>query len=460
MTTGPEDFESLLHANTPPKVTSSSEPDLGKAWTPGLRTDGEIVTLVTGMARYDGREQDYDWLASPEGPFWKELREEWMVDPSKMEIIDGSIDLLTWNGQPKNWKPGDPLVKLKRMKCKLKRRSAAELDARVDVDELIAEIKKSKKRKFPKPIDIVDAQNARRAMVVLMSDWQIGKGEGDGTPGTVKRVLTGLEQLVQHIKDLQKLKRAPEVILLVGMGDLVERCSGNYPSQAFISDLDQRQQERVARRLIIHYVNMISDLGIYVMLSGVGGNHGENRNGDGKAYTRPSDNIDVALIDQVGDVIRGNPERYKGRVEVFVPEDGLQLLVELAGVRLGFIHGHQNKSPGASAAAVLEKWWTGQIMGGVDYNLIANAQILNAGHFHHFVQTEAPGRAIFQAPSQDPGSQWYKDSTGRHSPPGMLTYMVGEIYGERLWGDMFMCTSQITEDIPVDPTEILEDPED
>lgn len=442
MTNHEESFEKLLHEKLAPEIPVDPNEPTSNAWKPGLemKPDGTMTVTTRSFPAIKGDATAH--LGTPEEFLWTKLIDEWSIDPEKMEIIDGTISLIQWMSPKKGAQNPDDVIPLQRYKVQLRRRR--EFDPNyTDVNDLIDEIKKAGKRKKLKAIDVEDAKTAQRGMVVLMADWQIGKGEGDGTAGTVKRVLKGLEQLVQHIKDLKKLGRAPDVILLVGMGDLAERCSGNYPSQAFISDLDEREQARVARRLILKYVDTLSDLGIYVMLSGVGGNHGENRNGDGKAYTRPSDNLDVALIDQVGDIVAANPDRYAGRVEVFVPENGLELLVELAGVRLGFIHGHQNGSPGASVAGTLENWWLKHVMGGTDYNLIANAQILNSGHYHHFLQSEATGRVIFQAPSQDPGSQWFKDKTGKHSPPGMLTYMVGKVYGERLWGDLFMCTSQI-----------------
>jgi predicted phosphodiesterase len=435
-------FDELLHENMSPEVPSDPNAPTARSWQPGLEMDRNgIITVTTRTVPVIKGETDAH-LGTPEEFLWKQLIDDWSVDPEKMEIIDGSISLIQWMSPIKGATEAHQVIPLQRYKVQLRRRR--EFDpAYADVTELIEEIKKSGSKKKLKEIDPELAKNAERAMVVTMADWQIGKGEGDGTAGTVKRVLKGLDQLVQHIKDLKKLGRAPDVILLVGMGDLVERCSGNYPSQAFISDLDEREQSRVARRLVIEYVNRISDLGIYVMLSGVGGNHGENRNGEGKAYTRPSDNLDVALIDQVGDVISNNPERYEGRVEVFVPDGGLELLVKLAGVNLGFIHGHQNSSPGNSVCGTLENWWTKQVMGGVR-NLMSAAQILVSGHYHHFLQSEATGRVMFQCPSQDPGSQWYKDKTGKHSPPGMLTFMVSSTaYGERLWGDLFICTSQI-----------------
>src|SRR5690606_9276494 len=39
--------------------------------------------------------------------------------------------------------------------------------------------------------------------VVGLADWQLGKGEGDGTPGTIARINASLSRIVEDVKMLQ-----------------------------------------------------------------------------------------------------------------------------------------------------------------------------------------------------------------------------------------------------------------
>ncbi|MBF9651872.1 hypothetical protein, partial [Streptococcus pseudopneumoniae] len=65
--------------------------------------------------------------------------------------------------------------------------------------------------------------------------------------------------------------------------------------------------------------------------------HGENRE-QGKAITTPDDSDDLAVFEQVGEIIASNPERYH-RVSVFLPT-ALRMTLDIAGVPVGFTHGH------------------------------------------------------------------------------------------------------------------------
>jgi hypothetical protein len=60
---------------------------------------------------------------------------------------------------------------------------------RADVDALCRQIAKRK----PMPPRI--ATDTPRSLVANLADWQVGKGEGDGSTGTVDRILAALDSL-------------------------------------------------------------------------------------------------------------------------------------------------------------------------------------------------------------------------------------------------------------------------
>jgi hypothetical protein len=197
--------------------------------------------------------------------------------------------------------------------------------------------------------------------------------------------------------------------------------------QTFAADLDRREQARVVRRLILAYVERMAPLVPRVVLGAVPGNHGENRNSSGKAFTTWTDNDDLAVVEQVAEVLAANPDRY-GHVSC-VLADSLTLTLDVCGVVHSWAHGHQNRGgPGK-----VEDWWTKQAMGRTP---VADAQILATGHYHHLRVSEATGRTWFQAPAMDPGSEWWTQQTGQSSPAGLLTYVVGAACGARGWSEL------------------------
>ena len=178
-------------------------------------------------------------------------------------------------------------------------------------------------------------------------------------------------------------------------------------------------------------VDALVDAGYRVVLSGVAGNHGENRV-NGKAFTDWEDNDDLAVIEQVGDILASNPDRYSN-VSTYLPAM-LSMTVDVCGTRVGFAHGHQMRGGSSQGAATkVEKWWTSQIVGGQP---TAPAQVLVTGHLHHFICSEAIGRTHLQCPAMDPGSRWWTEMSGQASPAGMLTFCAGSVYGKRGYGDL------------------------
>lgn len=391
--------ESLKRSNRKPTPAPSG-------WEPGIAWDGSEGTLTTGPLEQE-----------PNLALWSELISDWNLDPDTTEIVPGTVQVRGWDANV----GGGEVRRLRYYRATIRNRVSG--GERVDVESLCREVTKRKPRK---PASDADTGHS---LVVPLSDWQIGKGEGGGTPASVDRIVAGIDAMTEKVKEMRRRGRAPEAIYLLGMGDTVEQCDGHYPSQEFTTDLDRREQKRVARRLWLRAVDVASALAPRVVIGGVPGNHGENRR-NGKAFTTVTDNDDLAVIEEVAEITSVNPERY-GNVSAVLARD-LVLVLGVSGVNVGLAHGHQFGN-GGHPAVKAQKWWEGQIMG---RQPVSDADILITGHFHHLVVAETSGRTHIQCPSQDGGSYWWTSMTGQNSPGGQLMLGVGTGYGPRGWGDL------------------------
>jgi hypothetical protein len=333
----------------------------------------------------------------------------WQLDPDVWEIIPGTLTVNRWQQHDNcdDW--------LYQYKAKLIVRGE---NPRADVDELVAAIARRKRGKRTPP-------GGDHALVVNLADWQVGKAmeAGGGTPEFLDRIGACFDAIEDRLHRLRKLYQVGSVYL-IGMGDLLERCQGNYPAQAFSTDLNEREQARVVRRLLLDVVDRFARLAPDVVVACVGGNHGENRQ-NGKSFTTPGDNLDVGVFEAVYEACQTNPEAF-GHVRFHIPDESLVVALEVAGVRCAWTHGHL-ATRGATPQAKQLAWWQGQAFGdaGPRWTGLADAQVLTTAHYHHFSAVESHGRLWTQCPAMDGGSRWFTDATGQHSAPGTLTYLCG-----------------------------------
>ena len=373
-------------------------------WEPSLEWSPEGGTLSTGPLEHE-----------PTDAIWANLMADWGLDPLTVRIIPGSVQIRAWDAQT-----AEGVQRLRYYRARIE--PLARFADPEDVAELCRMVEKRKPRKVEQPV-------GDRAQVVLASDWQLGKAreKGGGTPETTERILDSLDRLVAKIKRDRKMGAGVDSAYLVGLGDIIEGCDGFYAMQTFTADLDRREQMRLARRLLLTFVDALVDLDLAVVLGAVPGNHGENRR-NGQAYTTWTDNDDLAVFEQVAEILAHNADRY-GAVSVPLGgiADDLTLVLDVAGVPVGFAHGHQIKRGGPEA------WWKGQALG---RQPIGDAELLCIGHKHHLMISEAPGRTILQAPAMDGGSYWWTAQTGQNSPAGMLTFHAGAGCGPRGWDNL------------------------
>jgi hypothetical protein len=376
-------------------VPSAKGPQPGQ---PSVEWDGIKGTLTTGTL-------------TEEPKSWTDLIVDWGLDPDEVQVVPGSVQIRAWDA---NVGAGE-IKRLRYYKASLERRTGPGVDA-ADLDEL----KKALLRR--KPVKTKATSLSQGTRVICLADLQIGKRDGDGVEGTVDRVVEGIEGAARQAKGADR-------IVLAGMGDLVEGCGQHYAMQTFSVELDRREQVRIVRRLILRAIDVLAPLAPLDVIS-VGGNHGENRSG-GKAFTTWSDNDDLAVFEQVADICNAT-DRYPDVRFGFPPDgDDLVVTVDCDGTGVAFAHGHQLSGGGSPSQKAL-RWWAGQGMGRL---AAGDADILVTGHYHHLVVHEGSGRTWFQCPAMDGGSDWWQHQTGNTSPPGMLSFTVGD-YGSRPWGDL------------------------
>jgi hypothetical protein len=312
---------------------------------------------------------------------------------------------------------------------KITKREEVSYETRADIDSLVTFVTKAKPAKA-----LATPGDDSGSFVALLSDFQMGNGEAGGSAQITRQLLESCDKAVSRAKLLRKVGKGSKRVYLLGVGDLVESCSDFYPMQAFSVDLNQREQERAVRHVLLYWIDAFVDAGFLVTILGIGGNHGENRR-DGKAYTSFDDNRDVQAFEIIAEIIAQNPERYGG---VAYPKESLNshdltATIDVSGMKVSIVHGHQFGGGAGSKMSSAEKWLAGQALG---KHPVADCDILFSGHFHHFLMSEATGRTLIQACSSDTGSEWFRQRTGASAPSGVVTLRVGRNLNSRGWDDL------------------------
>lgn len=392
----------------PVETGQSAEPRRSKPsadWRPGIKWDGSRGTVTTSA--FEGENE----------PDWSEVLSVFELDPEEYEIVE-PVKFNAWHSLTKEGQ-----ILMRQWKADVIRRKPHG----IDVEELMREVKRDRPLKRYGP-------EGDGAFVVMVSDWQLGKSDGDGTKGTIERIMRATDDVATRVKELRRLKRPLGTLFVLWTGDSVEGCVGHYESQTSTVELDRRSQVKVARRLLRDALKEWSKLFGRVVVVAVAGNHGENRNAGGKAFTGLADNDDLAIVEQVAEAFAENPERY-GHVEFVIPHDGMYVTVEAAGWILGITHGHVARESG-TAEAKIRRWMERHA---AQRSPIGSCDVLATGHYHHFRSADWGATLWVQAPAMDGGSDWWRYRTGDVSSAGVLTWAM---YPNQRFADMHILAYQ------------------
>ena len=338
---------------------------------------------------------------------WKEQLENYFgKDAHKYKVLENQAEIRYWD------MAGNPPQRLYYFKAKIV--SSEKYMPDEDFKKLLASAGRLKKKTTKKPV------KDSKTFCIALSDFQIGK---EGTEEAIERFIDYIPKIKAHVKQIQKIEPL-EQVLFAGLGDLVESCSNHYNMQEFSTILDERSQQKVARRMIYTLIKEIMPLFSKGLVCFIGGNHGENRK-NGKAYTTFADNKDVMLAEELQEIFKESPA-YNKILDFIIPDNELHLTIEVSDVAILLLHGHQMKGAGNSQAKA-RKWLSDQAF---SRNATADADIVLHGHYHFFSAYESSDRLILQAPTLDSGSEWFENTKGDKSRAGMLTFVIG---GKEKW---------------------------
>lgn len=335
-----------------------------------------------------------------ESPDAADLLAEFDLDPALWTVT--SVRRSRWQRHDGEW--------LEAYRVSLTPAKVAHTASDADFEALLGELRRWRPSARQKP-SVGDL-----AYVVAVGDSQYGKDAGDGTAGTVGRLLAGYDAAVGRFKELRRLGRPIGQIVLPQLGDCIEGSTSQGGRLLARSDLGITAQVRLGRRMLMAQIKAMAPLAERLTVPVVPGNHDEPHR---IQTTDPADSWQIEVASAVQDACAENDAL--AHVEFrYPPRDTGTLAIDAAGTLLGFAHGHQARD--------MVKWWHGQATGRTP---VGSADVLITAHFHHFRAQQVGPRLWLQIPAMDGGSPWFRDKTGLDSPTGLVTLLVGDGYDPR-----------------------------
>ena len=387
---------------------TKKRPEHPKGWEPGYNTETGVAFLRADRNLNIDEFQDE----------FSALLEEWGFDPAKFKIEDDKVEIRTWDA---HYGIGNEPKKFWYYKARvIRKRPGVEP---LDLDNLVLHIRARKplKDKVWTPGD--------RTFFVGNADWQLGKRDGRGTEYAVNAIKNTIPMVGERYDSLRRQGHEIDHLFIGNMGDIIEGCVGHYPMQTFGVELSVREQVRLGRELQTAQIMAWADDFEKVTVLTIPGNHGEERDENGRAYTNLGDNHDIAVTEQVAEAFDLANTASGGRydhVKFLIPDNQLTVVLDINGTITGFTHGHVGgrriKTGKDLSATKLWDWWYGQMMGGQP---IADASLMLTAHYHYLSVISQGGRTHIQFPPMEDGSEWYETSTGMGSYAATATMLIG-----------------------------------
>jgi predicted phosphodiesterase len=375
-------------------------------WEPGVVWHGSSGQITT------------DTLYAPPSD-WDDILRSRGLDPTKFEVAGDTMKWCSWDGWTKTEDGQTEPAICYSFKADIRMKVTDTKKAGI-AEELYREARKAKPSKRRKGGD--------STLIVALSDWQVGNRDGGGVERQAAAIADLVESIPQRLADLRRAGHDIGHVALLGMGDLVEGTCGHYAAQQFRVELDRRDQMKLVRRGIRDIIMNTAPEVDKMTVMAIPGNHGENRQ-NGKSITSVHDNDDVAVFEQIAEILAINPNAY-GHVGFKLSRDEIALAANLSGQTVAITHGHTSKPAGNSAQAIWN-WWQHQTMGRA-YPAVADANILITGHYHHLNLKEQENRTVIICPSLTPVGEYWADANGVRTKPGTLT-LITHPHG---WGEL------------------------
>jgi len=374
-----------------------TRPNYPTGWEPGvLHEDGGSLTVTTDLV--PKIENEDSWKAAVES-LGVQVPEGWTV-----RLYEARYDPAAWHRDAE----GSEAVTRPAWRYRFKVEQA--LASSINYDDLVDLIKKHKPHK-PNSEAVGTMQ-----WILATGDWQLGKIDGDGADGTVKRILDSLDQSVERIKELKRVKKWPGNAVLALTGDCVEGFVSQNGGNVWRTNLTMTEQVRLYRRLVLEIVTRLAGEVDNLLVVAVPGNHGETVRISGKNATRMDDSWDVDAVIAVADTLKTNPQAYS-HVKFATPaKDEGTVVLDLGGTITAVAHGHQ------VPRGDVPRWVAEHAK---NMAPVGDAHLVITGHHHHLrIQSLGP-RTWIQVPAMESESVWWRHRTGEVSPPGMVSVLVG-----------------------------------
>lgn len=360
-------------------------------WRPRMDIDSVTGGFLISQAKPEGQSQDA-----------REVLSDFGLDPDSWDVT--SVRLGKWQ------KFDGEYLESQRVNVVPTKLAAED---HLDAEKLVEELRKWR------PAKGIKTATGEGSYTVVPSDQQIGKKNGNGgTQESIDKILHLTEGAVERFHGLRRYGLSLGGIVLALPGDHVEgNVSQNGRLQGLAaSDLGLTEQVRVARRLLMAQIKAFAPLAERMVVPVINGNHDEVTR---QVAADPADGWNVEIASAVQDACAENPALQ--HIEFRYPAPGHQTLaVDIDGTMLGLFHGHQSRDP--------LKYLSGQAAG---QTALGNCDVWISGHFHNFKCMDISQRFWVQAPTTDPGSEWYRDRSGMESKPGLLTMVLGGSYDPR-----------------------------
>lgn len=371
-----------------------------KGWEPGVTWEGVNGTITTSTLE-----------SPPEN--WDDLLKERGMDPARYEIVGDSIKWCSYDGWKRDEIGGGAYSAICfSYRANIRLRVTALRENDLSLEQLYIDARKHRPAKSKR-------KEGEETLVVALSDWQCGNGDFGGTSEQIQAIAALPEKISQQLADHRRAGHSIGTVVLAGLGDLVENVCDFYPSQTFRVELDRREQVRVVRRGLRDIIKETAKHVAQVQVAAVPGNHGENRK-NGKAYTTVNDNDDVAVFEQVAEIVAAS--EGLDNVGFRLAAEEVVVAIHVSGQTIAFTHGHAPK-PKNGAVPTLWDWWKEHAMGRA-IPALADADILIAGHFHHLNVKEQEGRLLFIAPSLTKVGEYWANQHGTTTAAGTLSLVV------------------------------------
>jgi hypothetical protein len=339
---------------------------------------------------------------------WDAVFLKFNLNPADFVIVDDTVRCSTWQ-QSKALEDGTrDVVQLYSYRARFARKTVGATD--------LAELTKSLRAWKPAaPVTRRAHPGTPVTMFVGWADWQLGKGEGDGTKGTTARVLESFEKTAERIENLRSQGINIERLLLANMGDHTEAVTGHYTSQTYSVDLNQRDQLNLAIELNLTGIKALAPLVPHVTYAACLCNHGQWQRLGGKQFTDDADNSTGFIGDTLKTVCDLHPAL--SHMDWIVPRDEMITTGTFSGVNVAMGHGHKIGGNEENWLAKQTQW----LQTTKDFR----PQIWATAHRHTAALEDFGAYHRIQCTTNDPGSKSFTDGTGKFSTRGTTTFLIG-----------------------------------